>query len=188
MKKYGLLLIALIIFVAGCEIKTVDEVKENTFALEYHLDFNHPYKYITPEEAIDFLQEGSGIIMFGFSSCPWCQSMVNILYEVAKDKNINEIYYLDIKKIREQNTEEYQQIVNILNDYLYEDKDNNKRIYVPDIYFLNEGKILGHDNDLSILSGNVEEYITKEKEKEIKEKLLNLIAKTFSGECIDCED
>ena len=30
--------------------------------------------------------EGSGIIMFGFSSCPWCQAIVPILYDIAKEE------------------------------------------------------------------------------------------------------
>lgn len=188
MKKYGLLLIVLVILFTGCEVKKVTEIKENKFALEYNISLDHPFVYMKAPEAVTFLQEGSGIIMFGFSACPWCQEMVSIIYDVAKEKNINEIYYLDIKDIREQNTEEYQQIVNLLKDYLYDDIDGNKRLYVPDIYFLVNGIVVGHNNDLSVLSGNVEEYLTASKKTFLKEKLLNLIAKTYTGECNDCED
>ena len=37
----------------------------------------------------------------GFPKCSWCQNLMGPLNDVAKEENIEVIYYLDIKEIRD---------------------------------------------------------------------------------------
>ena len=144
------------------------------------------FKYATVEEIIQIFQDGTGIVFFGFPSCPWCQKYVTVLNEVALERDIEKIYYYNIKEIRDNDTAEYKQLVEILKDYLEVDDKGNKRIYVPDTYFIKKGQIVGHNNDTATLSGiDVNEYFTEEKRKDLKVSLISLTELLYSGVCKD---
>lgn len=68
----------------GVAHKTVNILKDNNV------------KYITLEEADKMLEEGSGVIYFGFASCPWCRNLVPTLLDVAKEEELEEIYYVNL--------------------------------------------------------------------------------------------
>lgn len=68
----------------GVAHKTVNIAKDNNI------------KYITLEEADKKLSEGSGVIYFGFASCPWCRNLVPTLLDVAKEEELEEIYYVNL--------------------------------------------------------------------------------------------
>lgn len=151
---------------------------------------DNKFQYMDVNAAIDFLKEGTGIIYFGFPECPWCRAYVPILEKKAEENNVDVIYYCNIREIRENNTKEYQELVGIIKDYLYEDDKGAKRVYVPDVYFVSKGQILGHNNDTSIISGGeTEKYYTKEVRQELELKIDTLIKKVYkSGEkCNDNE-
>lgn len=153
---------------------------------EYNgVDKNNVFTYIDVQDAIKLLKSGTGIICFGFPECPWCQAYFPILNEVAKENNVDTIYYYDIKEIRKENTAEYTQIVSLVKDYLYDDENGNKRVYVPDVYFVKDGKILGHNNDTCTISGgSPKEYYTKEVRNKLKKDLKQLILK-LDEKCSD---
>ena len=67
-----------------------------------------------------------------------------------------------------------------------EDEEENKRLYVPDIYVIDKGKIVDHDNTLSAVTGNVEDYLTEDMKKKLTKKLTNLVAKYTVKECETC--
>lgn len=147
---------------------------------------NNIYYYATYDEVIEVLTTGTGIVFFGFPACPYCQVYVPVLDEVARERSVDKIYYLNIKDMREQDTDEYKKIVEILSDYLEIDESGNKRLYVPDTYFVKEGKIIGHNNNMSTLAGNsVEEYFNEEKRKELKLELIELTEMIYEPICDD---
>lgn len=186
MKKLVCLL-ALVLLFTGCSVKPVEKVTDaEKFAKEYSVTKKNPFKYITADEAIKLLEEGTGIIYFGFPECPWCQASVSILTDALNSKNIKEVYYYNPKEIREKNTKEYKRIIELVGYYLFEDENNNKRLYVPDTFFVQNGKIIGHNNDMSTMSGNPEEYLNDERKEELRNKYLNLIAKLYSSSCTEC--
>ncbi len=54
------------------------------------------------------------------------------------------------------------------------DNEGDKRIYVPDITFVLNGKIIGHDNETSVVTeadGTPEEYWTEQKKDDLRNKL-----------------
>ena len=134
---------------------------------------NNPIKYSNYDEIIDVIKNKSGVIYLGYPDCPWCRTAVPVLLEAASDYKIDTIYYLNIKDDRDyyevkDNKLVYQKDSNgkekkgakgyfkllklldkELDDYIVKDSDNKeynvgeKRIYVPLIIFVNEGKIIG---------------------------------------------
>lgn len=134
---------------------------------------NNPIKYSNYDEIIDVIKNKSGVIYLGYPDCPWCRTAIPVLLEAAKDYKIDTIYYLNIKYDRDyyevkDNKLVYQKDSNgkekkgvkgyfkllklldkELDDYIVKDSDNKeynvgeKRIYVPLIIFVNDGKIIG---------------------------------------------
>lgn len=150
------------------------------------VDQNNVYYYASYDEIVELFTNGTGVVFFGFPACPWCQVYAPVLDEVARERGIEKIYYLDIREMRENNTDEYKKIVELTQNYLQQDENGNKKVFVPDSYFIKEGKIVGHNNSMSMLSGdNVNEYFDEEKRKELKTELISLVEKVYTPVCDD---
>ena len=201
MKKNNYLLYAFfLIFVVGGVafyllfvddgVPNVDEAKKDNykFSVEYtKVPMDNVFVYKSETEIIDILENGSGIIYLGFPECPWCQSYVVYLNEVAKDNGIENIYYLNIKEMRANNTENYQKIVSLIDSLLSVDENGNKRIYVPQVVFVKKGEIIAGDNETSMISGGTpSEYWTSENIANLKQKLNNYIQSAELNYCVSC--
>lgn len=194
MKKILLVVIS-ILLLAGCSIEKID--KNNTitvktdaekFATEYkaiNISEDNPYVYKTATEIIDILENGTGIIYFGFPECPWCKQAVPELTRAAKELEIAKIYYLNPKEIREENTKEYQKIVSLLSDYLTVDENGNKKLFVPDVFFVSGGEIVGHNFKTIEAQTDVTVLLTDTQKDELKNIFKKLISKTYNIDC-DC--
>lgn len=177
-------------FKADNKIEDIVVVKDNVkFANEYtKVGEANIFKYITLDQTINILKTGTGIVFFSFPECPWCQEIAPLLNEVAVPKGINTIYYYNIKEIREKNTEQYQEIVSLLGKYLSKDDSGNKRVFVPDIYFVKNGVIQGHNDGTSKIGNSdteVDKYYTPEVKKDIKYIINTLIDKVYQTVCAD---
>lgn len=167
-------------------------IKEKPDNIKFYNEYNEVGKdnvfvYKSIEEIINILENGTGVIYLGFPECPWCQSYVKYINDVAKETGIKEIYYFNILDDRKTNSEEYQKIVTLLNEVLLEDENGNKRIFVPDVTIVNKGKIIGHDNETSVIEGyeSPKEYWTDEKVDALKRKLKKLFSE-ISTVCTSC--
>ena len=151
-------------------------------------EYNY-YIYKDINEIIKILEHGTGAVYLGFPECPWCQAYVPMLNEVADIEGLEKIYYYNIYEDRKNNTDSYQKIVNIISDYLQYDDEGNKRIYVPAIIVVSEGKIIGFDDETSYDTkgfDNPEDYWTEEEQKDLKTKLSSYISKIVDNSCTDC--
>lgn len=141
---------------------------------------NNAFRYKSVEQIIKTLESGTGLVYLGFPECPWCQKYVKYLDETSRELGLKEISYYNIKQIRQDNTAEYQKIINLLkNHQLNTDKNGQPRIFVPEIVAVKNGKIIGRDNTTSLNStakdGTPTEWWTTERIKQIKAKLGDLI-------------
>lgn len=126
----------------------IDDAKK--FKSEYtNVSDDNPFVYRSVDQIINILEKGNGVVYLGFPECPWCQAYVPYVEEVAKKVGIDKVYYFNIKEDRKNNTEEYQKIVKILDVYLPNDDEGNKRIYVPAIIIVQNGKIVEFDDETS---------------------------------------
>lgn len=191
----GLLVVILIILVGmliyhKAQPKKVTDAEK--FQKEYtKVDKDNIFVYRDLDDIIDVLKHGTGIVYLGFPECPWCQAYVPYLNEVAKEQGFDTIYYYNIKEDREKNTKAYQEVVSILDEHLDYNNEGKKRVFVPDITFVQEGEIVGHDNETSMISSEEmtpEKYWTKENVKKLKEKLKSYAEKVNPDMCTKCNE
>jgi rhodanese domain protein len=196
-KRIMILVSVIILFMIGVvslvlflkkDKKTVSDMEK--FSAEYHeVAKNNVFVYRNIDEIINILEKGTGIVYLGFPECKWCQRYTKYLNEVAMDMGISKIYYYNIREDRKLNTENYHKIVSILENYLQNDEEGNKRIYVPSVIALKKGEIVGFDDETAWDTKGFEtpdEYWNTDEVNDLKEKLEKMIADTGSNICTEC--
>jgi len=183
--------------------------KENSKGLKYptvELKDDNPFRYINEEEAVKVLENGTGIIYFGFNSCPWCRNLVPNIVEAAKEADSKEIYYLDVMDIRStlsyenkkvtttrEGSESYYKLLELLDDYLekfyvtdakgkkYD--TGEKRLYAPTLVAVVDGKIVGFHEGTLKEHTNGYDALDEDQVKELRKILVDLFSKVNSGLC-----
>lgn len=177
-KKLVLTLLVAIVFLSGCSIKKVDDLSQSErFAKEYSVSKDNPFKYVGIDEILEIFDSGNGIVFFGNSDDEFSRETVRLFTEAidsSEDKDID-VYYYDPVVIRDNNDYKYDELLDLLEGYLSK-KDDEEYLYLPDIYFVKEGNIVGHDNESAFVATNNEEYSIDE----IKNKLFNKYAKLLN--------
>ncbi|MDO4466098.1 MAG: thioredoxin family protein [Bacillota bacterium] len=162
MKKIVSLLLCLTMLLTGC-VKSQEMSDAQTFKTVYEelngtirekdgkeirsitIPVDNPMKMSSAEEVLQKIEnKDSFIVYFGFPSCPWCRSVIPTFLEVAKEKGIQQVYYVDVENIRDvlisgeekEGTEAYYQLLekldSVLDPYTIDGKDmGEKRIYAP---------------------------------------------------------
>ena len=175
-----LLIVVLMISVTGCVIS--NDIKDSEkFKEEYEsqngkksksgkenrkvsISEDNPFVYTTAEEISKKMDnKETFIVYFGFSTCPWCRSIIEELIKCAKDSKVDKIYYVDVLDIRDtkeldeegnikttkEGTKGYKELIdkmsNVLSDYTTtkEGKEislEEKRIYAPNVIAVVNGK------------------------------------------------
>lgn len=164
----------LLVIITGCNntsdgLKFKNEYEElNSQSVSMSIDEKNPIKYATFDEIIEILSEKTGVIYFGFPACPWCRNVIPVLFEVAQENNIDTIYYFNPREIRNSGDDSYQKLISILDDYLEFDENGNKTLYVPDVYFIKDGKIVG--NHLSTVESQTDPYLALTDDQKVELK------------------
>ena len=194
MKKRFLIIGIIVVAVVGAFLinRYVVPDKTNTQSKKFNSEYtlltdDNVFVYKSDEEIINVLEEGTGIIFLGFPECPWCQKYVVYLDEIAKNNNVEEIYYYNIKEIRNSNTERYKKIVALLKDHLSYDDAGKKRVYVPNVTFVKNGVILANDNETALINdgSSPEDYWTAEVVDNFKIKM-NVYFEKYTEACSTC--
>ena len=138
-------------------------------------DKQHIFEVVDEYKIIELLESTEkAIIVFSFPECPWCQAAIPYINEIAKEQNYEKVYYLNILKIREEQTKEYLQIF----ETIRYDIGNPEKINAPTVIVINNGKVLGYHID-TVLShvkndNNVLLPMTNEQIEELKDIYRNL--------------
>lgn len=198
-KKLIIIVSAIIIIGGGILLYFVLNNKNNEndnvrFAKEYadsQVGEDNVFVYKNIDEIINILKYGTGVVYLGFPECPWCQAYVKYLNETAKDANIEKIYYFNILEDRKNNTEKYQEIVSILGDNLQRDDEGNLKVFVPNVSFVVNGKIIGNDYETSLDTKGFEkpsDYWTEEGVSELENTLSGYMKEVYKSlySCTDC--
>lgn len=160
----------------------------------------NPFVYSSYDDIFKLLDEGTGVIYFGFPECPWCRNLVPVLSNAAIKSGVKEILYLNIKddrdikeltskgkiKTTKEGTDNYEKLVKKLYDYLpvYNGlkDDTIKRVYLPTVVFVKDGKILGLEQSLEAFSKRVNGDAYQEMTTEEKNALTKIFTDYFKKE------
>lgn len=186
-----LLIVVLLVSLTGCTVS--DDIKDSDkFKKEYEsengkksksgkeyrklsIPDDNPFVYITAEELSKKIdKKETFIVYFGFSTCPWCRSVIEEMIKCAKDSDVDMIYYVDIKDIRDtreinkdgeiettkEGTKGYMELLEKLDAVLEEYKATvtdseeeisleEKRIYAPNLVAVVEGKATKLEDGIS---------------------------------------
>ncbi len=222
MKKtiFSLLIIGLILLsVTGCRTnKTENDSDSLKFKEEYEalngetnssgkvhrtisISEDNPFVYATGEEIVEKIEDNETFyVYFGSSYCPWCRSVIEKAIEVAKENNIDTIYYVDIwdgdhveilRDTYELNDNGEPEVVfeggkgykdlltyfdNVLSDYTLTDADGNKisvgekRIFAPNFIYVEKGKSIKLTSAISKNQSDAREELSNEILKDEEEQ------------------
>lgn len=166
---------------------------------EITIDSKNKMVYKTTEEVLELIdKKKSFVLYFGFDTCPWCRSVVPTLASISKELN-QEVYYIDVKDIRDtfeldddnkpklvkKGSKDYSKLLekleSVLEDYTLTDSDNNeikvgeKRIYVPSIVSVIDGKAKELTTGISDKQTDGYMKLTKEMEKDTYNKIKKVL-------------
>ena len=180
----GLVVLAVAILAIGAFLS---QRPAESDAVRFNRDYqmvgtDNVFKYVTADEAAEVLKSGTDVVFFGFSACPWCQAYSYILYEVAQETGVSQIYYCDILDDRTKHTHAYEEILQTAEEHLSLDEDGNHRVFVPAFAAVKDGVIIGYNDDTSRLDSEdiaPVDYWTNGKVRELKQKLEAMIRQTM---------
>ncbi len=201
MKKFlSVLMIAVILLgVTGCG-KEGKNFKNEYESLNGNSDYRsvsiqkkNPIVYASANEIVEKLKNNETFyVYFGSMYCPWCRSVIEKALEVANNKKINKIYYVDIWdgehneilrdtfEIDEKGeavatkvgTEDYYELLNrlnpVLDDYILTNSKgekitcNEKRIFAPTFIYVENGKAIRKETGISDKQKNAKDELTDE--------------------------
>lgn len=161
------------------------EVSEGVYHRSLNIDKTNPYRTVNASDIVEMMNNGETFyVYFGFTSCPWCRSVIETSIKVSKKKNINKIYYVNIYDIRDTlgidskgnlkttklGSDEYYELLdlmgNVLNDYTLTDSEgkeintNEKRIYAPNFVYVENGKAVRMISGVSSLQTDSREKLS----------------------------
>lgn len=177
--------------------------------LEVEIDEDNKVKYSSIKDIIKVLESGTGVIYLGYPECPWCRNVVPVLMRASNNTGIENVYYLNMHDVRdkmevdsngnvvtvEEGKEGYKDLLekldSILSEYTVKDDDGKeydtgeKRIFVPTVIFVKNGKIL--DYHMDTVESQTDPYVglNEEQEMELYDIYVKGIHKILGDQCDD---
>lgn len=152
-----------------------DKISEDYPSLEGK---NPIVKYTNVDDVIKKINgDYTGIIVFGFKKCPWCQASISYVDEIAKEKKYKEVLYLDIKDMRDNTESANHEKYLMIYEKIKEEIGNPEKILAPTVIVLKNGTITGYHvatvTSHVIVDGNLPP-MTDEQINELKEIYRNI--------------
>lgn len=176
MKKLLLILLSLTLCACQAQIKPTNstskkacDVTSEEETCNSKDDSNTKFNEISFDEAIQyFTKEKSGVLYFGYSSCPWCKEAKPVLKKVAQ-KNGIDIQYVkvrDDKKNRLYTDNQKTIIEPYIQDYMSNNDEGILTLYVPLVLVIKNGKVIdGHEGTLDSHDATERKMTDDEKEE-----------------------
>lgn len=150
------------------------------FAQDFSLvDSNNVFKYVNATDVRMIAGGAKGIVLFGTKN-EWVDYYAYIVNKIAKEANIDTIYYYDFIKNRQDNNGTYEDIVRKLDKYVTYNDRGVAEIYAPSLLVVSHDEVLYFDSDTSFVKGKTtpSEYWTSYRQMK-KEQELKLIFETY---------
>lgn len=158
--------------------------------------------YASKKQILDMLENGTGIIYFGFPDCPWCRNVVPVLIDTIKEEKVEKLYYYNAKEERDEKsliegkiveTKKGSAFYTALLEKLGEkasiydglENDEVKRLYFPTVLFVKNGTIVFmHEGSVSSQEDPLIPLNQKQQE-ELKNKFIEGINSVYGSVCDD---
>lgn len=169
------------------------------------LDINesNPFVYASDEEVLDTIKNGTGMIYIGYPKCPWCRNAVNVLQHVSVDEILyfNAYDHRDTYEIKDgapvrtkEGTDTYYKLLKLLDEVLWDyeiEKDGvkynagEKRLYVPMVVGVKDGKIVGSHIDVVDLEEGQTAFdmLNKKQQEKLLEIYNGIKSKVYDDAC-----
>lgn len=222
MKKVLIIVFSIICIVGmtGCAKKDAKKFKNEYESLNgttnskgvairnVQIDKDNPFIYKELTDIVSMIKnEEDFIVYFGFTSCPWCRSMIENLVKAAKDTNTKKIYYVDIlnerdtlklddvdnfyvdKKAELPYYELLNLLDNVLDEYTLTNKNGKvihtgeKRIYAPNVVAIKNGKAVALTTGISDLQTDAYMILTEDMQNESYNKIVDLLNSLSDNTC-----
>ena len=203
------------------EIKVSDSVKfkeeyealnEDESYIKLDIDKNNPIVYADYDKLLEVIDNGTGIIYLGFPECPWCRNALPVLFDAAKENNVEIIYYMNILNERDsyvveddelvyatdedgnekKGTEGYFKLLEALDEHLtdyiisFEGEEyevGEKRLYAPTVIFVRDGEVIGLHVSTVESQENPKEGLTEDQYDELYGIYEDYILELEEGTC-----
>lgn len=130
------------------------------------------FKEVTMKESVRLFEEkGSGLVVYSYVGCPWCERFLPQLNQVALKTGVT-IYYVDANIFNDEETEIYPVLTEYLSSILDKNDDGEYEMYVPLFIGVKDGELVGSHNGL-VDSFDLEDD-TSQMSDEQKEELQNI--------------
>lgn len=101
---------------------------------------NNIIEYATVDELLDiFNNYGDAVIYFGYASCAYCRSAIQVLHDTAKNTKLKKIYYMDTEKGVDN------RLIEVLDEKFLIDKNGVKTINEPLVLFVTQGVVVSYN-------------------------------------------
>lgn len=172
------------------------------------IDEENPFIYSTADDIVSLIDDKETfLVYFGYSTCPWCRSIITTLTDVLKDNDVDKIYYVDIHDIRDvmeldennkavtktKGSDGYYKLLDkldkVLSDYtLSKDKKTintgEKRIFAPNIIYVKEGKAKSITTGISDKQDDAYMELTDEMKKDSKKQIEKIVKEYISNNSV----
>ncbi len=135
-------------------------------------DTAYRFRTMTVAEVAAEMDKGSTFVLYaGYNHCPWCNSMLNPLNDVATERGID-IAYIDTRADpswqSNMDMADYDLFVECFGDVLELDDDGKKHLYVPHMFFVKDGKLVGDHPGTVSSQENSSDPLTQAQIEELK--------------------
>ena len=153
MKRLLIVLTALLLTLTACssdEEAVYIDVETSVVDMSGYANMpvvGHNFVGVSPQEVLRIIEEGgSGAVFYGYSTCPFCHQAAYVLNNAAKEKDMT-IYYVNVHPSDDPGDDFYDamdETTTVLADFLSKDEDGEPEFYVPNLFIIKNGKILGN--------------------------------------------
>ena len=99
-------------------------------------------KSISVEEVLEiFRNNKDAVIYFGYPTCLYCRTAIQVLVDTAKNTELDILYYLDVEK----RFDKYDELLNVLGDNFILEENGVKEVYSPLVIFVAKGQIVSYN-------------------------------------------
>ena len=99
-------------------------------------------EYINTDELVDIFEtEGDAVVYFGYPTCLYCRTAIQILVNNAKNTELDVLYYYDVEDKNNDDTKLY----SFIGDEIINNVDGKKGIYSPLVIFVADGRIVSYN-------------------------------------------